>query len=171
MREVVVRMGEAHAARSDGDVLACIGLGSCIGLVIVDRLATVAAMAHVMLPEAPEPEPAQPGKFADTAVPALLAMLEAHGGRSAAVEAAMIGGAAMFSFGGDGAGQDIGARNASAVQAALEARRIPVRASATGGSKGRTVRVSVGDPFEVLVREAGGCDELLPLGGRVRVAA
>jgi chemotaxis receptor (MCP) glutamine deamidase CheD len=35
--EVVVDMGEATASKAPGDVLACIGLGSCIGPLLVDR--------------------------------------------------------------------------------------------------------------------------------------
>lgn len=163
MSELVARMGEAHATRAAGDTLACIGLGSCIGLILVDRSQTVAAMAHVMLPEASEPEPRQPGKFADTAVPALVELMQRHGANPGRIEAALVGGAAMFSFGSSGSGQDIGARNEAAVRAALEERRIPIRATATGGGKGRTVRVNVGAPFEVYVREAGGADEPLRL--------
>ena len=57
--ETVVRMGEAAASKAPGDVLACIGLGSCIGLALVDRAAGVAALAHVMLPESSQPDPPQ----------------------------------------------------------------------------------------------------------------
>jgi chemotaxis protein CheD len=50
---------------------------------------------------------------------------------------------------------DIGARNLAAVRAALASTRVPVRASATGGSRGRTVKVDVGS-CTVTVKEAGG---------------
>jgi len=49
--ELVVRMGEIAATQHAGDVLVGLGLGSCIGLVIVDDRGPVAAMAHVVLPE------------------------------------------------------------------------------------------------------------------------
>jgi chemotaxis receptor (MCP) glutamine deamidase CheD len=61
----------------------------------------------------------------------------------------------MFSFGGGGAGKlDVGARNEAATREALAAARIPVAATATGGSTGRTVRVVADDP-RVVVKEAG----------------
>jgi chemotaxis protein CheD len=160
--ETVVRMGEASASNSPGDVLACIGLGSCIGLALVDRSKGVAALAHVMLPESPQVDPPQPHKFADLAVPALLDVVLAHGASRTRLEAALVGGAAMFQFGGSG--QDIGQRNTQAITRLLEGARVPVRATETGGSKGRTIRVNVGSEITITVREAGGSEVQL-LGG------
>ncbi len=50
--ETPVRMGKLAVSATAGDVLVTIGLGSCIGLVIADRRARVAGLAHVMLPAA-----------------------------------------------------------------------------------------------------------------------
>jgi chemotaxis protein CheD len=157
--ETVVRMGEASASRAAGDTLACIGLGSCIGLALVDRAKGVAALAHVMLPESTQPDPPQPYKFADLAVPALIELVLASGASRSRLEAALVGGAAMFQFGGSG--QDIGQRNATAVTRLVEAARVPIRAAATGGGKGRTVLVTVGADIAITVREAGGPEEQL----------
>jgi chemotaxis protein CheD len=154
--ETVVRMGEASASRTPGDLLACIGLGSCIGLTLVDRAKGVAALAHVMLPESNQPDPPQPHKFADLAVPALIDMAIAAGASRTRLEAVLVGGAAMFQFGGSG--QDIGQRNAQAITRLVEAARIPIRATETGGNKGRTIRVHVGSDIAITVREAGGSD-------------
>ena len=65
--EHLARMGEIVASANAGDVLTCVGLGSCIGLALVDRRARVAGLAHVMLPES-TPSATQVGKFADLAV-------------------------------------------------------------------------------------------------------
>lgn len=157
--ETVVRMGEAAASGARGDVLACIGLGSCIGLALVDRAGGVAALAHVMLPVASGPDVVQPHKFADLAVPALVALAAQHGASKVRLEAVLAGGAAMFKLGGSG--QDIGARNAAAVHEQLAALRIPVRASATGGDRGRTIRIHVGPAPSITVREAGGQEQQL----------
>ena len=165
--ETVVRMGEAAASKAPGDVLACIGLGSCIGLALVDRAAGVAGLAHVMLPESSQPDPPQPFKFADLAVPALVDLVVAHGALRARLEAAMVGGAAMFQFGGGG--QDIGARNEAAVSALLAEHKIPLRAATCGGNRGRTIRIRVGADITITVREAGGQEEYL-LGTPAQVA-
>jgi chemotaxis protein CheD len=169
--ETVVRMGEAHASKAPGDVLACIGLGSCIGLALVDRAAGVGALAHVMLPESNPAGGAipQPHKFADLAVPALVDLAIVHGALRIRLEAALVGGAAMFQLGGSG--QDIGARNEAAVRQHLSALSIPVRATETGGGRGRTIWVHVGGAITITVREAGGREEHLlgvPLAGTDR---
>lgn len=69
----------------------------------------------------------------------------------------------MFSL-GDSAAMDIGVRNDAAVRAALARERIPVAAAATGGSKGRTIRV-LSSGF-VLSKEAGGAEIELMQGVR-----
>jgi chemotaxis protein CheD len=158
--ETVVRMGELAVSTTPGEVLMSIGLGSCIGLALVDRRQGVAGLAHVMLPESiGQGGPA--GKFADLAVPALLEQVVGLGGSRGALQAVLVGGAQMFALGGGSATLDIGVRNEAAVRELLAAERIPVAAAATRGSKGRTIRVFPGGA--ILAKEAGGADvELLP---------
>jgi len=92
--EVMVRMGELAVSRTSGDVLVSIGLGSCIGLCLIDRRRQAVGLAHVMLPTGGPGE--TPGKFAPSAVPALV---EELGAVKTALEAVLVGGAQMFSFG------------------------------------------------------------------------
>ena len=161
--EITVRMGQLAASAQDGDLLVTIGLGSCIGLVLVDRVRGVAGLAHVMLPSAvahsagERPEGDGAGKYAYWAVPALLERVLDLGATKLRLEAALVGGAHMFSLGGGTGTLDVGARNEAAVREGLATRRIPVKAAATSGSKGRTVRVQVGAGL-VLVREAAGAE-------------
>ena len=167
--EVMVRMGEMAVSRTPGDVLVSIGLGSCIGLCLIDRRRQAVGLAHVMLPTGGPGE--TPGKFAPSAVPALVEELQELGAVKSSLEAVLVGGAQMFSFGNAGAGKlDVGARNNVATREALDAARIPVIADATGGSTGRTVRLLVEEP-RVVVKEAGAGERELfratGLGGRV----
>ena len=108
-------MGELAVSSTDGDELVAIGLGSCIGLAMVDREAGVAGLAHVVLPES-QGRPGPAAKFADLAVPELIARLERAGAAKRRLEAVLIGGARMFAV---GASLDIGARNAEAVKEQL----------------------------------------------------
>lgn len=156
LTETVVRMGELAAAAGEHEVLTTVGLGSCIGLALLDRAGGIAGLAHVVLPEADGPVPAAPGKFADTAVPALLEQLADLGARRFRLEAVLVGGAQMFSFGG----LEIGLRNEAGVRAALESARIPVSSALTGGSVGRTMKVMPAGGI-VMVREAGSTDKPL----------
>jgi chemotaxis protein CheD len=167
--ETIVHMGEAFVSTTPGDTVACIGLGSCIGLTLVDRRRGIVGVAHVMLPAATQPDPPLPHKYADLAVPSLFEMVLATGARRTRLEAVLVGGAAMFQFGG-GSGQEIGQRNIAAVTSLVEAARIPIRAAQTGGNKGRTLRVQVGTDISITVREAGGREEQL-LGERAGTEA
>ena len=166
--ERVAKIGEIVTATALEDVvLTALGLGSCIGLVIVDG--RVGGLAHILLPSGNRSEGDPPGKYAGTAVPALLdAMLELGAARTR-MQAAIVGGAKMFSF-GDGAGPEIGARNEAAVRAGLAAAGIPIVAAAAGGQTGRSVRV---DPAHGLVevKEAGGQRVELYRSAARRVAA
>ena len=166
--ETMVRMGELACSAVAGHVLVSLGLGSCIGLALVDKRAAVAGLAHVVLPAA-EGRTGSPGKFADTAAEALIAELVGLGARRIALEAVLVGGASMFKLGG-GSGMEVGQRNDEAVRAELARLRIPVAAADTGGSRGRTIRVTVG-PQAVTSRAAGDQEVALYPRTRARVAA
>jgi chemotaxis protein CheD len=152
-------MGELAVAQTSHEVLASIGLGSCIGLALVSRVRTAAGLAHVMLPDSGGGLAGEVGKFADRAVPALVEALGRAGAPVRELDAVLVGGAQMFALGG-GNSLDIGARNESAVRAALGAIGIRVLAAATAGTKGRTIRVRT-ETGEVTVKEVGGREQPL----------
>jgi len=143
-------MGELAVSSRAGDELVAIGLGSCIGLAMIDRDAGVAGLAHVVLPES-QGKPGPAAKFADLVVPELLGKMTSAGAVKRRIEAVMIGGARMFSV---GASMDIGARNAEAVRAALKQAGIRINTEEVGGNRGRTARIIVGS--EVSSQLAGG---------------
>jgi chemotaxis protein CheD len=155
--ETVVRMGELAISDTPGDVLVSLGLGSCIGLALVDKRAGVAGLAHIVLPATTgAPAPEAMNKFADHAVPALVDGMVERGASRVFMRASLVGGASMFA----GTGLEVGARNADAVRELVAGRRVPVVAEAVGGSRGRTVKVDV-TSGTVSVREAGGTEEVL----------
>jgi chemotaxis protein CheD len=162
--ETMVRMGELAVSSEPGHVLVSLGLGSCIGLGLIDRRIGVAGLAHIVLPQSQGHVNENPRKFADLAVPELLAELADAGARNIRLEAVLVGGASMFAV--SSSSLEVGQRNEAAVRELLKGLRIPIVATATGGSKGRTVRVEVGTSA-VTVREAGGKDTELLAGSRV----
>jgi chemotaxis protein CheD len=93
--ETMVRMGELAVSSASGHVLVSLGLGSCIGLALVDRRMGIAGLAHVVLPESPSHADANPRKYADHAVPELVSEMEGLGARRIRLEAALVGGASM----------------------------------------------------------------------------
>jgi chemotaxis protein CheD len=141
-RVVPVGLGGLAAARGEPVVLAAYGLGSCVAVVAWGWAAgaRVLGLAHVVLPASlgrPAPEPA---RYADQAVPALLARLRALGA-GPRLWAVLAGGAAMFP--GTGRLADVGAANAQAVREALRAAGVPVLAEELGGDRGRTVLAEI----------------------------
>jgi chemotaxis protein CheD len=155
--ETMVRMGELAISDTPGDVLVSLGLGSCIGLALVDKRAGVAGLAHIVLPETSgNPKPEAMNKFADHAVPALVDGMVERGASRVFMQAALVGGASMFAA----AGLEVGQRNAVAVRELVAERRLNVVAETVGGSRGRTVKVDVASGT-VSVREAGGTEEVL----------
>jgi chemotaxis protein CheD len=170
MAELLARMAEIAVSRHDGDVLVALGLGSCIGVALLDGASLVAGLAHVVLPES-RPGTATPGKFADTAVPELLRRVTGLGASASRLHAVLVGGAQMFSASASTA-LDIGHRNEQAVRTALAVAGIPITTTLTGGSAGRTLRVHVGTGL-VTCKQAGSPEQTIAVrdAGRLRVAA
>jgi chemotaxis protein CheD len=161
MAELMARMAEIAVSRHEADVLVALGLGSCIGLALLDRGSPVAGLAHVVLPESREGT-SVPGKFADTAVPELLRQMVALGAATSRLQAVMVGGAQMFAAGASGS-LDIGRRNEQAVRTALAVAGIAVTVAVTGGSSGRTMRVHLATGL-VTCKAAGSAEE--PIASR-----
>jgi chemotaxis protein CheD len=153
---LVVRMGDMGLARGARS-LKTVGLGSCLAIVIFAPAQQLAALAHCMLPlrdEAGGP----PAKYTDTAVPALLALLQEHGGASP-LSAVLVGGASMFPGIVSGIMPDIAAQNVVGAREALQAAGIPVRAQDVGGQTGRSVLVEPATQRVVVhtIREGQRC--------------
>lgn len=156
---IKVGLGQLAASGDADDVLSALGLGSCIGLVMIDARAGVAGMAHVMLPESDGHAQTGPaGKYADTAVPALLAAVTKLGADRGRIVCKMAGGAQMFANGSGAGILNIGMRNAIAVRAALSAAGLRLAVAQTGGSVGRTLEVYVGAGLTT-VRTVGGATQ------------
>ena len=143
--DVHVNVGEAAVLRERG-ILASVGLGSCVAIVLYDRALRLGGMAHVLLPhEALSRMPGKPSKFASTAVGHLLGMMQEAARVDGAIvhptrtEARLVGGASMFAALLNGGGINMGERNVIATRRALVAAEVPLVAEDTGGDFGRSV--------------------------------
>ncbi|WP_017873351.1 hypothetical protein [Candidatus Caldatribacterium saccharofermentans] len=135
-RKIAVGMAEYRVSNDPEDVLCVLGLGSCVGVCLYDPVRRIGGMVHVLLPEH-LPGQSNPFKFADTAVPALLAEVEKAGASRRNIFAKISGGAKMFS--GADTLFDIGKRNAEAVKEALKVLGIPLKGEDVGGNRGRSI--------------------------------
>src|SRR4051812_45466269 len=76
-------------------------LGSCVGIALHDRISKIGGLAHIVLPDSREVSD-NPGKFADTAIPGMIADLDRHlhGKSRGRLTAKIAGGACMFQVAG-----------------------------------------------------------------------
>ncbi|HKY33109.1 MAG TPA: chemotaxis protein CheD [Candidatus Polarisedimenticolia bacterium] len=121
------------------------GLGSCVAVFLHDAPRRLGGLAHILLPEPMPHSPLlDPGRFAPTAVAALVDRLMQRGARRELLVAKVAGGATMFAR-VNGVRDSMGDRNVRAAMEALAREAIPVAAMDVGGSSGRTVRASLAD--------------------------
>lgn len=137
-------------------------LGSCVGIALHDRIAKVGGLAHIVLPDSRGVSD-NPGKFADTAIPAMIEDLDRVllGKARGRFTAKIAGGACMFqAAGASGPAVNIGELNREAVERILGSLRIPIVARDVGGQAGRrltfnlatgivSVRVPGGEEYEI----------------------
>ena len=140
----VVGLGEIKVATGADDVLVCLGLGSCVALCYHDPVAKVGGMAHIVLPSSEGRALGSPGKFADTAVPALIEAVTKAGGLKSRLSVRIAGGAQMTMASEASGIFSVGGSNIEATKTALRREGLRVLAEDTGGAAGRTVRLAAG---------------------------
>lgn len=153
-------MGEHRVLRGDG-VLAAVGLGSCVAIILHDRHARVGGLAHVVLPSASlSREHDRPARFANTAVPLLLGSMKAEGADVARIVSRLVGGASMFTNLLAAGAVGMGERNVLAARTALRGAGVPIVAEEIGGTSGRSVFFDV-RRGTAMVRSVGAADHVL----------
>jgi len=135
---IVVRVSELIVTEAPATLMA-IALGSCVAVALHDPTTRIGGLAHVLLPsQAMGRIAGQPGRYAQTAVPALIERMIARGARTPSIVARLVGGASMFvSLSPPGTIQ-MGDRNVVAAREALHRHGIRLIGEAVGGDFGRT---------------------------------
>ena len=140
---VVVGLGEVKVAHKGVRTLACLGLGSCVGLAAYDPVARVGGMAHIVLPNSHGKAGEGSSKYADVAVPLLIEKMKHMGAILSRIRVKIAGGAQMSSARGLGDVFKIGEDNVEAVAAVLATHGVSITASSIGGNRGRTFRLCI----------------------------
>jgi chemotaxis protein CheD len=154
-----VKVGIAeYEVTTDGAHLTTSGLGSCIGVGLVDVASGVAGLVHVMLPSAEEVDDDNPAKFADSGTELLVAEMERNGADASGLRAKIAGGSDMLDFSESGA--SIGARNADQVRETLADHGIPIVGEDVGGDHGRSLRLEAATG-DLVVKSANEPDRRL----------
>ena len=137
--EIKVGMADLNVC-SGSDSITTLGLGSCVGVVLWDPKAKVCGMVHVMLPDSTSiRNNTNIAKFADSGIDELLRRVLAKGAKRQNLVAKIAGGAKMFSIQNKSDLISIGERNVEASKKKLKELSIPLKASDTGETYGRTV--------------------------------
>lgn len=139
LREIRVGIADLNTAINPQKIMT-VGLGSCIGIALLDKTTGIGGLAHIMLPDSKQfNNVTNPAKFADLAIPILVEKMEKLGANRRNIKAKIAGGAAMFSFSDKSMVMDIGSRNSESVKKVLKELTIPLMAEDVGGNKGRTI--------------------------------
>lgn len=146
LADVRVKVAD-YAVRRGDEIIATIGLGSCVAIALYDKDTRTGGLAHILLPSmAMSRETSNPAKFPETIVPIMLAEMRALGVKSSTrIVAKIAGGASMFGQLVNGTGINVGERNIVATREALAKAGIPILAEDTGLDYGRSVYFHLAD--------------------------
>lgn len=128
---------------SGGDEIVTHALGSCLGIVIHDAVASIGGILHVMLPSGnvnPEKAKANPLMFVDTGVPVFFREAYAAGAVKDRLKVRVAGGAAL------GQGEDffaIGKRNYVVLRKLFWKNGVMIAGEDVGGNISRTLHLDV----------------------------
>ena len=147
---VYIGIGELRVSSTP---LASIGLGSCIGLVLHDITLQRGGLAHIMLPDS-SGRTDRPGKYADTAISALLEELSSNRKKNGEIVAKMVGGASMFSQFSESI--SIGRKNIERTRQILIEFSIPLCGEDVGGKPGRTMFYYPANGGRIIIKRGDG---------------
>jgi len=157
---VQVGMADLKVAKPP-DKLITAGLGSCIGICLLDRSTKIGSMTHIMLPSSLQAKNTDnKAKFADTGIVMVIDEMRKMGANTTSLVAKIAGGAQMFKFSGESDILKIGERNALAVEENLEKHRIRLLSKDVGGNYGRTITFDP-ETGELLVRTIGHGEQVI----------
>ncbi len=135
MIEYTLNIGEV-ATSTEKATYTCLGLGSCVGLFIQDRISGHSGGAHIFLPDAElAPENYSQFSSATYAIDEILRRMKMNGSCLTSLRAKVTGGANVL-----GTQMSIGERNAQSVLKELIDRRIFIAAKDLGGNYSRSAK-------------------------------
>lgn len=144
----ILGVGEFGATNAPGDVVKTFALGSCVAVILLHKKMRTVGMLHLALPDSTISKDGKimerPGYFADTGIPALIALMQSMGcagpGRGAGLTVKLAGGANVMDT------NDIfkiGKRNILSAKKILWSYGLAPIAEDVGGNISRTVSVLV----------------------------
>ena len=138
-KTIKVGMADLNIAKTP-DLLTTLGLGSCVGICLYDKVTKISGLAHIMLPSSKEiKNNSNKAKFADSGIDELIHLMAKEGANKNNLIAKIAGGSQMFNFNSKNDMLRIGERNVNATKEKLKELNIRIIAEDTGGNFGRTI--------------------------------
>ncbi len=142
---IKVGMADLNVVKAPNHITT-LGLGSCVGITLYDKINKVAGLAHIMLPSSKEIKNNEnKAKFADTGIDELIQVMVRNGANKSNLIAKIAGGSQMFNFNSNNDMLKIGERNVIATKEKLKDLNIRILAEDTGGNFGRTIIIDSND--------------------------
>ena len=150
-KQVDIHIAELFAGDEDF-VITTSGVGSCVVIVLYDRLMRIGGMAHAILPRTRLEDTTTQflrdddgkvfAKYVDQAVETLLDEVKALGANPEHLVAKLVGGAHMFVL-LEGDKHGIGYENTMSARETLKRLGVPIETEVVGGTVGRNVRFDI----------------------------
>ena len=140
---LVVKVSEMIVTEAPATLVA-IALGSCVAVALHDAQTRIGGMAHVLMPnQSMGRGSGDAGRYAPTAVAAMVERMIARGARTPSIVARLVGGASMFVSLTPPGNIQMGDRNVVAAREALHKHGIRLIGEAVGGDFGRTAEFNL----------------------------
>jgi chemotaxis protein CheD len=143
MNQEVVTVGIGEYTVAQSPMILRTILGSCVAVILYDKINRIGGLAHVYLPSGKEYETNREStitshKFADILLPLMVEAILKENGNKRFFSAYLVGGASLFNT-KPSSFMDIGKKNLDAVRRILNDMRINFLELEIGGNNGRKV--------------------------------
>ncbi len=158
--QIVIGMAEMKVTTPPNSIITY-GLGSCVGLVLYDKIKKISGMVHIVIPMHNKTLTSlNPAKFASTAPVALYNSLIRSGATKGNIVAKLAGGAHVFKGNYDSEIFKVGERNVAITKECLRRMNVPVVAEDILGSNGRTVEF-FSDTLQYKIKTIGKGEKMI----------
>jgi len=140
----IVGIAQMAICRSP-EKLTCLGLGSCVAVIMLDQALKMGGIVHVLLPKAPANSDREE-KYADTGTRKLFREFIARGAHKERLLAKLVGGAQMFTS-LDLSMANIGRENSMMARKVLGELGVRIVAEDLYGHRGRNITLDPDDGF------------------------
>jgi len=142
MEEIKVEMADFKISGEPVNLVAT-AIGSCVAVCFFDPTSKIGGLAHVMLPYSEKSNIFNPLRFANLAIEEMTNQFVEKGLTLSRLETKIVGGANLFPMLLKNDEEQMGYRNVQAVKKILSQMGIRLIAEHTGGSFGRSVKLSL----------------------------